>query len=144
MHGDSRSLEVNGFDPGLVAGDPAYGIGGGGGGGELVRALEALPQRMADVEELAITDGLHKEVHTTFFFFTALLAWCLPVAEPKGRQSRIDLKGGRQTLGNCRRFRVPHNTHHIMRVLLYLAPRILASLFITSMFLFQLSCGYIQ
>lgn len=59
MDGDGRRLELNGLDPCLATGDPAC---GGGGGGELVRALEALPQRMADLEELATTDGLHKEV----------------------------------------------------------------------------------
>lgn len=66
MDGGDRRLEANGFDPCLVAGDPAY---GNGGGGELVRALEALPQRMADVKELAITHGVHKEVVLYLWFY---------------------------------------------------------------------------
>lgn len=65
MDGGGRRLEADGLDLCLMAGDPAY---GNGGGGELVRALEELPQRMADVEELAITEGLHKEVKTNVLF----------------------------------------------------------------------------
>lgn len=71
---DGRMLEVDGLDPCLVAGDPAYGNGSGG-GGELVRALEALPQRMADAEALAVTDGLNKEVPYWYFSFTASHFW---------------------------------------------------------------------
>ncbi|CAM9343915.1 unnamed protein product, partial [Pylaiella littoralis] len=66
-----RRLEIDVFDPCLVAPEDEFfgdngGAGGGGGGcgGELVRALEALPQRMADLEELATTDGLHHEAES--------------------------------------------------------------------------------
>eukprot|EP00903_Cladosiphon_okamuranus_P013658 g12719.t1 len=61
MNGDDRRLEANGFDTCFVAGDPAH---GNVGGSELVRALEALPQRMADLEELAITHNLHEEAES--------------------------------------------------------------------------------
>lgn len=75
MDGGGGRLEIGGFDTCLVAGDPAYGDGGGG---ELVRALDALPQRMADVEELAVTGGLHKEV---FSFALSVAGAGRPVEE---------------------------------------------------------------
>lgn len=69
MDGSSgRVLEADGFDPCAVAGDQAYGGDGGGdgGGGEIVRALDLLPQRMADLEELATAaHGLDDGVRAT-------------------------------------------------------------------------------
>lgn len=54
-------------EPYGYGGGSSGGGGGGDGGGELLRALEALPQRMADLKELATTDGLHDEVFIYFF-----------------------------------------------------------------------------
>lgn len=59
---DGRVLVEGGGD-----GDGGRGDGGGeedagSNGGELLRMLELLPQRMADLEELALADGLDDEV----------------------------------------------------------------------------------
>ncbi|CBN79649.1 conserved unknown protein [Ectocarpus siliculosus] len=66
MNGSSgRMLEASGVDPCFVAQDTTCGSDGGGGssgdGGEIARALGMLPQRMADVEELARSHGLQDE-----------------------------------------------------------------------------------
>lgn len=68
MDGSSgRMLEASGVDLCFVAQDTTCGSDGGGGssgaGGEIARALDMLPQRMADLEELATSHGLQDEVH---------------------------------------------------------------------------------
>ncbi|CAN0081689.1 unnamed protein product, partial [Ectocarpus fasciculatus] len=68
MDGSSgRMLEASGVDPCFVAQDTTCGSDGGGGsngagGGEIARALGMLPQRMADLDELARSHGLQDEV----------------------------------------------------------------------------------
>ncbi|CAN0188073.1 unnamed protein product, partial [Ectocarpus sp. 12 AP-2014] len=93
MDGSSgHMLEASGVDLCFVARDATCGSDGGGGssgdGGEIARALDMLPQRMADVEELARSHGLQDEVP---FFAEALAEECCKTMAVVGAKLRRTL-----------------------------------------------------